>query len=99
MFKVNNRNSRKSCEISSKLTIKIPQYVNYIVSGVFMVSSERISHLSQVFIIDFEQINVCWDVFKVNKNIKMILSDVNNVLNRSNKSYTKFLLTYSWLVN
>ena len=56
MFKVNNRNIRKSFEIYSKLTIKIAQYVNYIVSVVFMVNFEHISHLSYI---DFEQINVC----------------------------------------
>ena len=38
MFKVNNRNTRKSFEIYSKLTMKIAQYVNYIVSCVFMVT-------------------------------------------------------------
>ena len=50
MFKVNNRNTRKRCEICSKLTIKVtergqwPYILAYITPNVSMV--------------DFEQVNV-----------------------------------------
>ena len=42
LLKVNNRNTRKSYEISSKLTIKTPERRR---SGVFIVNFEHISHL------------------------------------------------------
>ena len=39
LFKVNNRNTRKRCEICSKLTIKTPERR----SGVFIVNFEEVS--------------------------------------------------------
>ena len=52
LIKVNNRSSRKRCEICSKLTIKTPgrrhhTYLNILQfsSGVFIVNFEHISHL------------------------------------------------------
>ena len=42
LFEVNNRNTRKMCEICSKLTIKTPERRP---SGVFIVNFEHISHL------------------------------------------------------
>ena len=44
MFKVNNRNTRTSCEICSKLTIKFTNKVN-------IVNFELISHLVLVFLL------------------------------------------------
>ena len=44
MFKVNNRNTRKLCEICSKLTIKITKRY-------FIVNFEQISHLLLVFLL------------------------------------------------
>ena len=41
MFKVNNRNTRRRCEICSKLTIKTPYF----------------TPRSSVFIVNFEQVN------------------------------------------
>ena len=49
LFKVNNKNSRKRCEIFSKLTIKTPQRRQRRRSGVFIVNFENISHLFLVF--------------------------------------------------
>ena len=49
LFKVNNRNTRKKCEICSKLPIKTP--------GVFIVNFEHISHFCLVSFVDFEQVN------------------------------------------
>ena len=48
LFKVNNRNTRKKCEICSKLTIKTPERRR---SGVFIVNFEHISHLFLVFLL------------------------------------------------
>ena len=51
MFKVNNRNTRKRCEICSKLTIKTPEQRQWRRSGVFIVNFEHISHLALVFLL------------------------------------------------
>ena len=51
MFKVNNRNTRKRCEIFSKLTIKIPERHHWRRSGNFIVNFEHISHLVLVFLL------------------------------------------------
>ena len=45
LFKVNNRNTRKRCEIFSKLTIKTPERRRWRRSGVFIINFENISHL------------------------------------------------------
>ena len=51
-FKVNNRNTRKRCEICSKLIIKTSEWRHWChwrPSGVFIVNFEHISHLFLVF--------------------------------------------------
>ena len=61
LFKINNRNTIKWCEIYSKLKIKTPERRQWRRPGVFIVNYEHISHIfSSVFIVDFEQVNVCW---------------------------------------
>ena len=59
------RNTKKTCEICSKLTIKTPEW-RYLrhssSSGVFIVNFEHIHTFPGVFIIDFEQVNVSWEV-------------------------------------
>ena len=51
LLKVNNRNTRTSCEICSKLTIKTPErrYLRH--SGEFIFNFEHISHLVLVFLL------------------------------------------------
>ena len=55
LFKVNNRNTRKRCEIHveicSKSTIKTSERRHWRRSGVFTVSFEHISHLFLVFLL------------------------------------------------
>ena len=51
MFKVNNKDTRTTCEICSKLTIKTPERHHRRSSGVFIVNFERISHLLLVFLL------------------------------------------------
>ena len=51
LFKVNNRNTRTSCEICPKLTIKTPQRRQWRRSGDFIVNFEHISHLVLVFLL------------------------------------------------
>ena len=51
LFKVNNRNTRTSCEICSKLKIKTPERSHWRRSGVFIVEFEHISHLVLVFLL------------------------------------------------
>ena len=48
MFKVNNRNTRTSCKICSKLTIKKPERRHWRRSGIFIVNFEHIP--TQAFI-------------------------------------------------
>ena len=72
MFKVSNRNTRKRCEICSKLTIKPPKRCHWRRFGGFIVNFEHISHLfSSVSIANFEQVNAGWDVWKSIENIKL----------------------------
>ena len=51
LLKVNNRNTRTSCEICSKLTIKIPERCQWRYSGISIVNSEHISHLVLMFLL------------------------------------------------
>ena len=51
LFKVKNRNTRKKCEIFSKLTIKTTERRERRGSGVFIVNFENISHLFLVFLL------------------------------------------------
>ena len=51
LFKVNNRNTRTTCEICSKLTIKTPERCYWRSSGVFIVNFEHISYLVLVFLL------------------------------------------------
>ena len=53
MLKVDNRNTMKRREISSKLTIKTPERRRwrYCHSGVFLVNFEHILHLVLVFLL------------------------------------------------
>ena len=62
MLKVHNKNTRKRCEICSKFTIKTPERLHWLRSGVFIVNFERISIFSSVPIVNFEQVIVCWVV-------------------------------------
>ena len=51
LFKINNRNIRKRCEICSKLTIKPPERHHWRHSGVFLVNFKQISQLFLVFLL------------------------------------------------
>ena len=51
MFKVNNRNTRTSRKICSKLTTKTPERRQWRRSDVFIVNFELISHLILVFLL------------------------------------------------
>ena len=59
LLKVNNRNTRIRCEISSKLTIKIPERRHWRRSSIFIFNSEHISHLL-IEIDNFEQVIPGW---------------------------------------
>ena len=51
MFQVNNRNTRTSCEICPKLTIKVTERRQWHRSGIFIAKFEHISHLVLVFLL------------------------------------------------
>ena len=62
MFKVNNRNTKKRCEICSKLPIKASERRQWRRSGVFIVNFKLISHLfSSVSIVNLEQVYTGWN--------------------------------------
>ena len=54
-FKVNNRRTRKRCEICSKLTLKHQNDVSDVVQ-LFLL-------LIMLTIVDFDQVNVSWFIF------------------------------------
>ena len=51
LFKVNNKNTSKRCEICSKLTLKTPEWCQWHRSGVFIINFEYLSHLFLVFLL------------------------------------------------
>ena len=51
MFKVNNRNTRASCKICSRLTKKTPKQHQWHCSGVFIVNLKHFSHFVLVFLL------------------------------------------------
>ena len=61
LFNVNNRNTRKRCEICSKLTIKTPERRQWRL--MFSLLTLNMFHIfSIVSIVDFEQVKVSWVV-------------------------------------
>ena len=64
-FKVNGRNTRKICEIWSKLTIKTPERRYWRHSGFFIVNLEHIIHLFLVFLFWLwtGQVNIFWVLY------------------------------------
>ena len=59
MFKVNNRDTRTRCEICSQLTIKTPERV---VLASLLLTLNIFTPCSSVFIVNFEQVNVRWNI-------------------------------------
>ena len=51
LFKVNNWNTRRTCEICLKLAIKTAEWRQWRCSGVFIVNFEHISYLVIVFLL------------------------------------------------
>ena len=51
LFEVNNRNTRKWCEICSTLAIKTPEQLQWGRPGGFIVNFEDISHFFLVFLL------------------------------------------------
>ena len=56
LFKVNKKDTRKTCQICSKLTMKTPERRHLHRSGVFIVNFEHISNLFLVFLLFIS----CW---------------------------------------
>ena len=75
LFKVSNRNTRKRCEICSKLTIKTTKQSQEGHSGVFIVNFKHILHFfSSVSIVDlnrqiFAGFLWLWHFQSVNRNV------------------------------
>ena len=60
LFKVNNRNTIKKCEICSKLTIKTPERRHWCRSGVLIVNFELLVFLLLPL---NKQVNISWEMF------------------------------------
>ena len=87
LFTRNNKNTRKRCEISSKLTLKIPEQLRWH-CGVFIVNFERISHF-----VDFEQVNVCWESINLNQTKNTIKKNSSYPVEKNMKSsYLSFYI-------
>ena len=86
LLKVNYKNTKKKCEICSKLTIEIPE-LHQCLSDVFIVNLQHVSHnFFSVSIIDFEQVNARWISTSSNdlddeKEIKLMVQRKRNVEN------------------
>ena len=85
LFNVRNRNTRKRCEIYSKLTIKAVHQRQWRRSGTFIVNFSSIS------IVNFEQVNVSWAV------IIIIITFIAIVLLNKKLKKTGFLYFYIYL--
>ena len=75
LLKVNNRNTRKRCEICSKLTIKTPEQRQWRRCGVFVVNFEHISYLVPVFLLSTLNMQLPAGVrctFRVPKRVKSL---------------------------
>ena len=51
LFKVQNRNTRISCKLCSKLTIRTPEWGHWHLFGILIVNFVHILHLSLVFLL------------------------------------------------
>ena len=81
MFKVNDRNTRTSCEIFSKLTIKTSQRRHWRRSGVFIVNFENIPHLVLVFLLFILNMQFpAGHILQSNKHALISISFSNNTL-------------------
>ena len=64
LFKIDNENSRKVCEICSQLTIKAPERSQWRRSDVFIVNFQHILLIVLVCsLFNFEQVNAGWIAF------------------------------------
>ena len=60
MFKADNRNTRISCEICSKLTIKKTEWHQWCCSGAFIVNLTCFTPCTSVSIVNIKLINAGW---------------------------------------
>ena len=74
MLKVNNRNTGKSREICSKLSIKIPERRHCRCSVFFIVNFEHVIVFSIVSIVRCKQVNVGWvNLQQTNRSSKLLI--------------------------
>ena len=63
MLKVDNRNTRKKCEMCLNLVIKAPERRHWRCSSVFNVNFEHILTFFSVSFVEFEKVNLTWQLF------------------------------------
>ena len=72
LLKVNDRNTRKRCEICSKLTIKAPDTIWFLYCSLWT----HFTTCSSVFIVNFEQVNPGWIGWLKRENFwELVLSE------------------------
>ena len=89
MFRVNNRNARKRCEICSELTIKTPEWRRRL-AGDYIINFEHISHLFLMFLLlTFSKkmlagFVLTTNIFRTQSNIRdRVFAKVNNFFAKS----------------
>ena len=88
LFKVNNKNNRKRCEICSKLTIKTTER-HWRRSDVFIVNSEHISLLFLVFLLLTLNIQLFYFIFYL---FRVGLSPIHH------QDFALYLMGGKWLM-
>ena len=96
-FKVNNRSTRKRCEICPKLTIKTPLRRQWRRSSVFIFNLERISHLLLLFrLFYFEQVNVSWVWSRMAASSNLSNCKINEIIWPKERNLFVFVWARKW---
>ena len=89
LFKVNNRNSIKRCEICSKLTIKTPKRRHWRRFGVFILNVEHHSHPFQCFYCSLWTSKCYVGNKKYSQNLEENASYFKNCCSSSTEAFSK----------
>ena len=76
----------------SKLTLRTPERRHWFHSGVFIVNSEHVFlPFSSTFIVEFKQLNVCRELFRVRRYVKGYRQTLSNT-----RKLLKLKMVSSW---
>ena len=77
LLQVNNKNTRKRCEIRTNLTIKHQNDVNDVFWCFYRYLWTYFTHFSTVSFVDFEQVNACLKLVFLLTTLNTFLSNIN----------------------